>query len=140
MIRLLSMAAAALMMFLALAPAEATERQPIHQLRIYDIFDANKAAFHERFRDHGLPIMKRHGFTVLAMWETRKDDRPQLVYLLQWPDEATMQARWKSFLADPEWIEIKRVTGARHGRMVGEIESRVLTTLPYSPSLEHSGI
>jgi hypothetical protein len=25
----------------------------IHQLRIYEIFEHNKAAFHERFRDHG---------------------------------------------------------------------------------------
>lgn len=24
----------------------------IHQLRIYEIFENNKAAFHERFRDH----------------------------------------------------------------------------------------
>jgi hypothetical protein len=29
-----------------------TARTPVHQLRIYEIFEASKAAFHARFRDH----------------------------------------------------------------------------------------
>jgi hypothetical protein len=31
----------------------------IHQLRIYEIFENNKDAFHARFRDHAARIMKR---------------------------------------------------------------------------------
>ena len=31
----------------------------VHQLRIYEIFDSNKQAFHERFRDHAMRIMAR---------------------------------------------------------------------------------
>ena len=31
----------------------------IHQLRIYEIFDANKKAFHDRFRDHAMRIMAK---------------------------------------------------------------------------------
>jgi hypothetical protein len=31
----------------------------IHQLRIYEIFEPNKAAFHARFRDHAARIMQR---------------------------------------------------------------------------------
>ena len=31
---------------------------PIYQLRIYEIFEQNKADFHERFRGHAMPIMK----------------------------------------------------------------------------------
>ena len=41
----------------------------IHQLRIYEIFDANKAAFHARFRDHAGRIMRKYDFRILAMWE-----------------------------------------------------------------------
>ena len=29
----------------------------IHQLRIYEIFEHNKAAFHQRFRDHAARII-----------------------------------------------------------------------------------
>lgn len=107
----------------------------IHQLRIYEIFDHNKPAFHERFRDHAARIMERHGFRILAMWETTTERRTEFVYLLEWPDAKTMEESWQRFLADPEWIEIKRVTAARHGQLVGEIEARVLESAPYSPNL-----
>ena len=40
----------------------------IHQLRIDEIFEPNKAAFHERFRGHATRVMLRHGFDVAAMF------------------------------------------------------------------------
>ena len=52
---------------------------------------------------------------------------------LDWKDEATKKAAWAAFMADPEWAEIKRVTGARHGKMVGEIQDRTLRLTEYSP-------
>ena len=121
-------AAAAAATLLAL-PAHA---EPIHQLRIYEIFDGNKAAFHERFRDHAQRIMARHGFRIVSMWESRFEGRTEFVYLLEWPDEANMKAAWASFMADAEWSEIKRVTGAKHGQMVGGIQDRILRLTPYS--------
>ena len=39
----------------------------IHQLRIYEIFEHNKAAFHDRFRDHAARIMQTSGFEIIAM-------------------------------------------------------------------------
>ena len=106
----------------------------IHQLRIYEIFDNNKAAFHARFRDHATRIMQRHGFHIVAMWETTFEGRTEFVYVLEWPDETTKAAAWTAFMADKEWSDIKRVTSAEHGVLVGGIEDRVLTPLDYSPS------
>ena len=106
----------------------------IQQLRIYEIFEKNKAAFHIRFRDHAARIMRtRYGFQIIAMWETRFGDRTEFVYLLEWPDEATRSAAWSAFMADAEWTEIKKVTGAADGRMVGAIEDRTLVLTAYSP-------
>ena len=85
----------------------------IHQLRIYEIFDANKAAFHARFRDHAGRIMRKYDFRILAMWETRHPGRSEFVYLLEWPDERTKTAAWTAFMADEEWAEIKRDTAAK---------------------------
>ena len=106
----------------------------IHQLRIYEIFEHNKAAFHERFRDHAARIMKTYDFNILAMWETRTDRRTEFVYLLAWPDETAMRSTWTRFMADEEWKEIKRMTSAEHGDLVGAIEDRMLVQTPYSPS------
>jgi heme-degrading monooxygenase HmoA len=105
----------------------------IHQLRIYEIFEHNKAAFHDRFRDHAARIMRTYGFNFIAMWETQVNDRTEFVYLLSWPDEQTMRNAWSRFMADEEWKEIKRVTRDQYGDLVGSIEDRVLSPTSYSP-------
>ena len=118
------------------APAEAAAPQrcaKLHQLRIYRVPLANREPFHARFRDHAARIMARHGFTIRAMWEARGEDRLEFVYLLEWPDEATLKARWAAFMADAEWTEIKRRTAARHGTFVENIEDRTLCLTGYSP-------
>lgn len=105
----------------------------IHQLRVYEIFDDTRRAFHARFRDHAMRIMGRYGFTIVAMWESRRDDRTEFVYLLEWRDEQTMQRAWAKFLADREWGDIKQATAQAHGRLVGEIQDRRLAATAYSP-------
>ena len=110
------------------------ENAPLHQLRVYELFDNTRSAFHDRFRDHAARIMDRHGFDIVAIWESRSEQgRPQFVYLLQWPDEATMRSRWDAFMADEEWSAIKRRTGAEHGDFVGGIEQKTLRVVDYSP-------
>jgi hypothetical protein len=112
----------------------ATEpQQVIHQLRIYEIFDGNKEAFHGRFRDHAMRIMAKYGFNIVATWESKKDNRTEFVYLLEWPDKKTMTDRWEKFLHDEEWIKIKKETGEINGPLVGEIQDRTLYLTDYSP-------
>jgi len=107
----------------------------IHQLRIYEIFERNKAAFHARFRDHAMRIMRTYGFEFVAIWESGTNERTELVYILSWPDVATKEAAWKRFMADQEWKDIKRATAAEHGDLVGEIEDRVLVPTVYAPKV-----
>jgi len=107
----------------------------VHQLRIYEIFDSNKQAFHERFRDHAVRIMAKYDFHIIAMWEAKNGARTEFVYLLEWPDEATMKDRWAKFMADAEWSAIKKETGTKYGKLVGEIQDRTLHLTPYSPRL-----
>jgi hypothetical protein len=105
----------------------------IHQLRIYEIFERNKPAFHARFRDHAARIMRRYEFDILAMWEARGAERTEFVYLLAWPDEETKIRAWAQFMADQEWKDIKRATSSEHGDLVGEIQDRVLVPVADSP-------
>jgi len=107
----------------------------IHQLRIYEIFEHNKAAFHDRFRDHAARIMQTYGFEILSMWETKTAQRTEFIYLLAWPNEDVMRGAWTRFMADEEWKEIKRLTSAQYGDLVGKIEDRVLRLTAYSPSM-----
>jgi NIPSNAP len=123
------------LLLLALPPATQAAA-PVHQLRIYEIFDHNKQAFHDRFRDHAMRIMKKYDFTIVARGEAKNGARTEFVYLLEWPDEATMKDRWAKFMADQEWSAIKKETAAKYGQLVGEIQDRTLQLTDYSP---HTG-
>lgn len=105
----------------------------IQQLRIYEIFEENKQAFHDRFRNHAMRIMGSHGFQFVSVWESRSGERTELVYLLEWPDEETMSSAWEAFMADQEWKDIKRDWAGEHGKAVGEIQDRVLFPTFYTP-------
>lgn len=105
----------------------------IQQLRIYEIFEHNKQAFHDRFRDHAMRIMGGYGFRFVSIWESRSKARTECVYLLEWPDRETMEAAWAAFRQDQEWKDIKKGTVEKHGELVGEIEDMVLHPVPYSP-------
>lgn len=110
----------------------------IHQLRIYEIFEHNKSAFHDRFRDHASRIMKTYRFDIVAAWESPSESGTQFVYLLEWPDEKTMIDSWQRFRADEEWKRIKQITNAKHGDLVGKIEEKTLLPTNYSPKISRS--
>ncbi|MFC2248301.1 NIPSNAP family protein [Labrys portucalensis] len=113
--------------------ARRSRKSMIYQLRIYEIFEHNKAAFHARFRDHAVRIMKTYGFDFASLWETTTPERTEFVYLLRWPDAETMKASWDRFMADQEWQRIKDETVARDGKMVGVIEDRAMQAVDYAP-------
>ena len=114
--------------------SRADEQQTvIHQLRIYEIFDSNKKAFHDRFREHAMRIMAKYDFKIVATWESKKDNRTEFVYLLEWPDSETLTNRWERFLRDQEWIKIKKETAEMYGPLAGEIQDRTLYLTDYSP-------
>ncbi|WP_256994620.1 NIPSNAP family containing protein [Pseudomonas tolaasii] len=93
----------------------------IYQLRIYEIFEDNKVAFHEKFCDHAMRIMARHGFDIIALWQTKTDQRT----------ERMRQGR-ANLMADQEWSAIKEKSAAGHGAMVGQIQEKVMALTDYS--------
>jgi len=110
----------------------------MHQLRIYEIFEQNKAAFHDRFRDHAARIMKSYGFDIIATWESKTNDPSEFVYLLAWSDEQAMLRAWGQFRADEEWKKIKKLANTQHGNLVGVIEERTLVPTNHSPSIRRT--
>lgn len=132
-----SIPAIAIAAILALAPVTvalaADHPAPLQQLRIYEIPRANEGVFHDRFRDHALRIMARHGFAVRSIWRSEHEDKVEFVYLLDWPDVSAMDAAWTAFLADPEWIAIKKETAARDGKYVESVAVRTLEPVAWSP-------
>src|SRR3546814_7447883 len=95
----------ALAVLLTLAPAAtaapAATPAPLQQLRIYEIPRANEGVFHDRFQEHALRIMARHGFAVRSIWRSEPEGKVEFVYLLDWPAAAHMKEALAPFMADP---------------------------------------
>ncbi|MEW7002109.1 NIPSNAP family protein [Serratia ureilytica] len=81
--------------------------------------------------------MKRYDFHIVAMWEAKSRGRPEFVYVIRWPDEATMKRQWSQFMSDQEWDRIKKESAQEHGKMVGHIEERVMLLTSYSNPIEY---
>lgn len=105
----------------------------IYQLRVYEIFEENKAAFHARFRDHAYRIMQWHGFDLGGAWESRPPERTEFIYILRWPDEAAKERGWQAFSSDEEWLKIRAETNAEHGSLVGTIRDQLLERIEDLP-------
>jgi hypothetical protein len=127
-------AIAALLLLASPVCAAPAEEMPLYQLRTYQLLPQSKAIFHARFRDHAMRIMQRHGFHIQAIWEADHNGRPEFVYLLRWKNEAAMKAGWAGFMADEEWIRIKRDTVSPDAPIVGEIDSKTMALTDYSPT------
>jgi protocatechuate 3,4-dioxygenase beta subunit len=108
----------------------------LQQLRIYEVNRDNREAFHERFAEHALRIMGKYDFNVVDMWESDTGEKLQFIYVLSWPDRVTMDNRWKAFLADPDWIAIKKRSAAQYGELVESAEGQPLNRVSYSPACE----
>lgn len=119
--------------FAADSAAQTKSKNPVHQLRIYEIPRENREVFHERFKNHAARIMKKYGFKIIAIWESEKDGKVEFVYLLQWKDKQNMEESWKNFMADEEWKEIKKKSSEKHGTFVNEIQEKTLILTDYSP-------
>ena len=111
----------------------AAAQSPVYQLRIYKLHPGNEAHFHDRFRDQCIPIMKRYGFDIVFTSQSGESGHAEFVYLLRWKDRDTQVQAWKSFLADKEWIAIKKASTEKFGDLVDDVQDRSLDMLPSSP-------
>src|ERR1700733_499525 len=110
-----------------------SQAKSVYELRIYRLNPANKQHFHDRFRDQCMPIMKRYGFDIVFTSETTSMGGPEFVYLLRWPNDEIRSKAWKAFLADPEWVAIKKSTAVKYGDLVEDVQDRQLELTPYTP-------
>lgn len=80
----------------------------VYQLRIYKLHAGNEQHFHQRFSEQCMTIMRHYGFDIVFTSQSGEPGHEEFVYLLRWKDRNQQASAWKNFLADPEWISIKR--------------------------------
>jgi hypothetical protein len=105
----------------------------IFELRTYTAMPGRLPDLNRRFRDHTTQIWERLGWQMVGFWTYKHGGRSdQLVYMLGWPDQATRDASFAAFQADPDWLAA-RESSEEHGPLVARITSEILSPTDYSP-------
>ncbi len=105
----------------------------IYEERVYEIPNQVRKAFHERFEQHAMRIMKNYGFEVVGAWDEVIGDMQNFVYILAWSDMGARQEAWAKFNSDAEWSQIKIDSAKEHGQLVAKTSNRILLPAAYSP-------
>lgn len=99
------------------------------ELRTYTSAPGRMEDLLQRFRDHTVALLERHGMLSLGYW-VPVADADTLVYLLR--HQGTPAENWAQFSADPEWVKAK-TESVRHGELVTRIESVFMEAVDFSP-------
>lgn len=108
-----------------------------YELRVYYCNPGKLEALITRFRDHAVPLFKKHGIEGLGYWVPTKNSNNAFYYLMSYPSKEARNASWKAFAADPEWKEAARKS-EENGKLVAKSELYFLKTTDYSPKFKAS--
>lgn len=83
----------------------------IYELRTYHVAPGRMPALLDRFEKHTLKFWEKHGIHQAGFWTTFiGSDSHMLYFMLQWESLAERERKWPAFLADPEWLEVRKQT------------------------------
>ncbi len=101
------------------------------ELRTYTAASGKMDALLSRFRDHTLALFAKHGMTQIGYWMRTDEGTSQLIYLLAHQSKDTGAESFKSFRADPAWIDAKKISEA-NGSLTDKVESVYMAPLDFS--------
>ncbi|MCX5758503.1 MAG: NIPSNAP family protein [Candidatus Hydrogenedentes bacterium] len=84
-----------------------------------------------RFRDHTLALFAKHGMTQIGYWTRTDEGTSQLIYILAHQNKDAGVESFKSFRADPAWIDAKKISEA-NGSLTDKVESVYMASLDFS--------
>lgn len=106
----------------------------VFELRTYTTFDGKLEALHNRFQNHSLKLLKKHGMTNIGYWTPIDSELSgkTLVYLITHTSREAAKKNWEAFGNDPEWKKVRDASEA-NGKIVSKVDSLFLEPTSYSP-------
>jgi hypothetical protein len=106
----------------------------VFELRTYYAAEGKMDELKARFRDHTNKLFEKHGMTIIGFWTPTKPEEAQkkLIYILAFPSQDAARASWNAFLADPEWVAVRKES-EKNGKIMERFESVFLNPTDFSP-------
>ena len=116
------------------APAVEQAQSRVFELRTYTANPGKFEAMKTRFRDHIIPLFKKHNLTVVGFWTPA--DAPlsenTLIYILAHESREAAKKNWAAFSADPVRKQVWADT-EKDGPINMKVESVYMNSLDFSP-------
>lgn len=106
-----------------------------YELRIYHAAPGKLDDLHQRFRNHALNFLEKHGVVSLGYWTAlQNSEDPRIYFLLSYESRAAREDSWKKLMADPDWQAAFKASEAK-GPLVAKAENFFLQATDYSPAI-----
>ncbi len=89
---------------------------------------ADLAAYHAMNENEQVPLLEKHGYNVIGVWQTIVGDIEEVVILAEFENMTAYHEARKSVLGSEEW----KALSEKHGGLTKSIRSRFLSAAPYS--------
>lgn len=87
----------------------------------------------EMFHNGEFEFFKKAGFWNVFYGDTLIGSRlPNLSYMLSFPDLAELNAKWKAFNADPDWVKLRSSPKFNYEAIVSNVTNLILNPASYS--------
>lgn len=126
-----------LLMTAVTASAQSSGNKRYYELRTYYCHPDKLDDLIQRFQNHTTALFERHGMENVGYWIPINNEKNALQYILAFPDRASRDASFKSFVADPEWKDVAAKSEA-NGKIVDSIVSVFMTGADVLPSINAS--
>jgi hypothetical protein len=93
-----------------------------YELRIYYCNPGKLETLLERFTNHTTRLFEKHGMENVGYWVPINNEKNTLYYILAFPDRASRDASFKSFIEDPVWKEVAAKSEEK-GKIIQSITS-----------------
>lgn len=134
--RLLATVFAACALGGAAVPAAQAADTRCFELRIYHAAPGKLDDLHQRFRNHALRFLDKHGVTSIGYWvPLQNQEDPRVFFLLAYPSREARETSWKALMADPDWQAAFKASEA-NGPLVTKAENYFLGATDYSPGIK----
>jgi hypothetical protein len=116
------------------AVAHAQKGDRVFELRTYTAQPGKFEAMKNRFRDHIVPLFKKHNMELIGFWTPADGPTAEntLIYVLAHQSREAAKKNWDAFRADPERAKVWAET-EKDGPINLKVESVYMNALDFSP-------
>jgi heme-degrading monooxygenase HmoA len=88
----------------------------------------NLPEYHAVYQKEMMPVMEKHGYMHVAVWQTIVGDIEQVIVVVEFENMAEYHKARRSLLGSEEW----KALGKKFSGLSKSIKSRFLSAAPYS--------